>query len=60
MKKISCIVLNYNTASMTQKVIETFKDMSKNIPYEVIIIDNPTSEPAPFFRGFMVCSNYEL
>ena len=55
MKKISCIVLNYNTASMTQKVIETFKEASKNIPYEVIMIDNASNEPAPFSEDSSVC-----
>lgn len=47
--KISCIVLNYNTAEMTIKAIESFLTSSQNIEAEVILIDNGSKEPLTSF-----------
>lgn len=40
MKKLSVIIINYNTPVMTKKVYKTFLNMEKNLDFEIILIDN--------------------
>lgn len=49
MKKISCIILNYNTLEMTTKVVEAFCTAAQAIDFELIVIDNGSAEALPDF-----------
>jgi GT2 family glycosyltransferase len=49
MEKLSCIILNYNTAEMTHKVVASFMVAAKKIDFEVIVIDNASNEILPDF-----------
>ena len=44
MKKLSVIIINYGTAAMTEKVIRNFIVKEKFLNYEIILIDNKSSE----------------
>ena len=45
MKKLSIIILNYNTAAMTLKALAACRMASEGIDYEVILVDNASTEP---------------
>lgn len=45
MIKISCIILNYNTAEMTKKAIKHFLAALDGTAAELIVIDNGSTEP---------------
>lgn len=42
--KISAIIINYNTSKMTTKAIEIFKKKAQNFKYEIILIDNNSTD----------------
>ncbi len=44
MKKVSAIVINYNTAQMTEKVISRLFEYEPSIDWEIILVDNNSSE----------------
>ncbi|MCK5511102.1 glycosyltransferase [Candidatus Parcubacteria bacterium] len=44
MKKLSVIIINYGTTAMTEKVIRNFIVKEKSLDYEIILIDNKSSE----------------
>lgn len=44
MKKLSVIIINYGTATMTEKVIRNFIAEEKGLNYEIILIDNKSEE----------------
>ncbi len=44
MKKLSCIIINYNTSEMTHKVVNVFCEAAEKIDFEVIVVDNGSSE----------------
>lgn len=48
MKKISAIVLNYNTAAMTARALDEFLKASGNLNREIILIDNGSAEPMTY------------
>jgi GT2 family glycosyltransferase len=47
MKKVSVIIINYNTAEMTEKVISRLFDCEPKINWEIIVIDNNSKEKFP-------------
>lgn len=44
MPKLSTIIINYKTVAMTEKVIRNFIMQEKSLDYEIILIDNKSSE----------------
>lgn len=44
MKKLSVIIINYNTPAMTEKAIRAFKENALGLDYEIILIDNNSSQ----------------
>ncbi len=44
MKKVSAIIINYNTSEMTEKVIRRLKQSKPNIDWELILVDNNSQE----------------
>ncbi len=50
MKKVSAIIINYNTAVMTEKVIKGLLASEKAISWELILIDNNSAEKIPLER----------
>jgi len=46
-KKVSVIIINYNTKKMTEKVIRRLLEIETHIEWEIILIDNNSSEKIP-------------
>ena len=44
MKKLAVITINYNTPAMAEKAIRAFKENNQGIDYEIILIDNNSSQ----------------
>src|SRR6185369_7949700 len=44
MTKLSIIILNYNTKELTKKCIESIVGTVTSIPYEIIVVDNGSSD----------------
>ncbi len=53
MSRVTAIIINYNTAAMTEKVVRRLSASEKNIEWQLIVIDNASSEPfdAALFRS---------
>jgi hypothetical protein len=47
MSKVSIIIINYNTFSLTCKCIESVLRYTKGINYEIILVDNASTECSP-------------
>lgn len=41
---VSIIIINYNTLDLTTKCIESVKDKTKGVSYEIIVVDNDSKE----------------
>ncbi|OIO07722.1 hypothetical protein AUJ27_01975 [Candidatus Falkowbacteria bacterium CG1_02_37_44] len=44
MKKLSVIIINYNTPAITEKAIRAFQKNATGLDYEIILIDNNSSQ----------------
>lgn len=42
--KLSVIILNYNTKDLTEKCVESIISSTKNLDYEIIVVDNGSDE----------------
>lgn len=57
--KVSIIIVNYNTAEMTSDCIKSIIDRTKNLIYEIIIVDNGSSDKSiESFSNF--CKEYSF
>ncbi len=45
--EISVIIINYNTFNLTSKCLETVRDQTSGVNYEVILVDNASTETDP-------------
>ncbi|MGK6349756.1 glycosyltransferase family 2 protein [Parapedobacter sp. DT-150] len=41
---VSIIIVNYNTAELTLQCIRSIRSMVKDVPYEIIVVDNHSSD----------------
>lgn len=41
---ISIIIINFNTLSLTQKCIQSIKEKTKGVSYEIVLVDNASTE----------------
>lgn len=44
---ISVIIVNYNTFDLTRNCIQSIIDLTKEVPYEIILVDNASTECDP-------------
>lgn len=44
MIQVSIIILNYNTFQLTSNCIQSVIDFTKNVSYEIILVDNLSTE----------------
>lgn len=42
---VSIIIINYNTLELTKKCIESIKEKTQGIHYEIVLVDNASTEP---------------
>lgn len=56
MDKVSIIIINYNTFSLTCNCIRSVIEQTKKVEYEIILVDNASTECAPdkFLKEFPV------
>jgi GT2 family glycosyltransferase len=45
--QLSIIIINYNTFDLTSKCIQSIKDKLVDLPYEIVLVDNASSECDP-------------
>src|SRR5258708_2970093 len=55
---LSIVIVNYNTAQLTKDCITSIKKFTKNIKYEIILIDNASSEGIQV-EGLKIIKNKE-
>lgn len=54
---LSVIVVNYNTKKITLECINSVRKFTKNINYEIIVIDNASAEKFPKSRNYKLITN---
>jgi GT2 family glycosyltransferase len=47
MKEVSIVIVNYNTFDLTCSCIESIRAKTSNVDYEVILVDNASTEKSP-------------
>lgn len=47
MKQLSIVIINYNTFALTRRCIESVYAYTKNVEFEIILVDNASTEVSP-------------
>jgi len=56
--KVSFIIVDYNTFVPLQKLIDTIREKTKDVGYEIIVVDNSGDTKTPFFQKNYPDINY--
>lgn len=54
---LSIIILNYNTKNLTQDCIKSIKNSRPKVSYEIIVVDNASTEKFPKSNNYKLISN---
>src|SRR5581483_575440 len=55
--KLSIIILNFNTKDLTLSCVKSIIKNTKNLDYEIIVVDNGSSEIFPKSRNYKLIIN---
>jgi GT2 family glycosyltransferase len=57
MQKLSVIILNYNTKDLTLKCVDSIVRNTKNLDYEIIVVDNGSEEQIFRYKDIKILRN---
>src|SRR5260221_441028 len=57
MKKLSIVILNYNTKDLTLKCVESVIQNTKNLDYEIVVVDNGSLEKLSKSSDYRLVTN---
>ena len=55
--KLSIIILNYNTRDLTESCVDSIIKNTKSVDYEIIVIDNGSTEKLPSSKNYKLIEN---
>src|SRR3990167_9054891 len=59
MIKLSIIIVNYNTKELVSGCIDSIYKSKPKLKFEIIVVDNASSEPIPFSKHYQLIKNKE-